>query len=71
MAIALKVPAELDRRLKALAKKTHRSKSYYVREALVRYIEELEDEYLAKVLQNKTGSIYSLEEVKKILGLND
>ena len=59
MAIALRLPSELDKRLTVLAKKTHRSKSYYVREALQHYIEDLEDYYLAMNVLENPGKVYS------------
>jgi hypothetical protein len=34
--LALRLPAEIEQRLDALAKKTGRSKSYYAREAILR-----------------------------------
>jgi len=71
MAIALKISPELDKRLTALAKKTHRSKSYYAREALEQHIEELEDYYLAKTIAENPGKIYTSEEVRKMCGLDD
>jgi RHH-type rel operon transcriptional repressor/antitoxin RelB len=71
MAIALKVSPELDKRLAALAKKTHRSKSYYAREALELYIEDLEDYYLAAAVRENPGKLYSSEEVRKMCGLED
>lgn len=71
MAIALRLPPELDKRLTELAKKTHRSKSFYAREALENYIEDLEDYYLAKAVLEKKGQIYTLEEVEKMCGLDD
>ena len=71
MAIALKVSSKLDQRLTMLAKKTHRSKSYYAREALERYIEELEDYYLAIAVRENPGKIYTLAEVEKMCGLDD
>jgi predicted transcriptional regulator len=37
--LALRLPAEIEQRLDALAKKTGRSKSYYAREAILRQIE--------------------------------
>jgi RHH-type transcriptional regulator, rel operon repressor / antitoxin RelB len=71
MAIALRLPDELDHRLSVLAKKTHRSKSYYVREAVEHYIEDLEDYYLARYVLENPGKIYTLEEVEKLCGLDD
>jgi RHH-type transcriptional regulator, rel operon repressor / antitoxin RelB len=71
MAIALRLTPELDERLSTLAKKTHRSKSYYVREALEHYIEDLEDYYSAMSVSENPGKIYSLEEVEEMCGLDD
>jgi RHH-type rel operon transcriptional repressor/antitoxin RelB len=71
MSIALRLSPELDKRLTDLAKKTHRSKSYYAREALENYIEDLEDYYLAKAILDNPGKIYTMEEVEKLCGLDD
>lgn len=71
MAIALRLSPELDKRLAVLAKKTHRSKSYYAREALENYIEDLEDTYLALKILESPGKIYSSEEVREMCGLDD
>jgi len=46
--LALRLPAEIEERLDALAKKTGRSKSYYAREAILRQLEDIEDYYLAR-----------------------
>ena len=46
--LAVRLPEEIERRLEALAKRTGRSKSFYVREAIVEYLADLEDVYLAE-----------------------
>ena len=46
--LALCLPPEIEARLDALARKTGRSKSYYAREAILRQIEDIEDDYLAR-----------------------
>lgn len=46
--LALRLPAEIEQWLEALARKTGRSKSYYAREAILRHIEDIEDYYLAR-----------------------
>lgn len=46
--LAIRLPPEIESRLEALAKKTGRTKSYYVREAIVEYLGDLEDIYLAE-----------------------
>lgn len=71
MAIAIRLEPELEKRLETLVKKTHRSKSFYAREALSHYIEELEDYYLSEAILETPGKIYTLEEVEKLCGLGD
>lgn len=46
--LALRLPPEIETRLDALAKRTGRSKSYYAREAILEYLDDLEDLYLAE-----------------------
>ena len=70
--LAVRLPPEIEQRLDALAARTGRSKSYYVREALVEHIADLEDLYLAeqRLIDNragKSGSV-SLNEVMKAFG---
>jgi RHH-type rel operon transcriptional repressor/antitoxin RelB len=71
MSIAIRLSPETEKRLTALAKKTHRSKSYFAREAIENYIEDLEDYYLAKAVQANPGKIYTAEEVRKMCDLED
>lgn len=40
---SIRLPEAMEARLTALARKTKRSKSYYVKEALITYLEDLED----------------------------
>ena len=46
--IAVRLSKDLEERLDRLAKKTGRTKTYYVREAVTEHIAELEDIYLAE-----------------------
>lgn len=45
---AVRLPDELNQRLMALARRTGRPVSYYMREAIEVHIEDLEDIYLAE-----------------------
>jgi len=67
--LALRLPPEIETRLDELAKRTGRSKSYYAREAIIEYIGDLEDLYLAeeRLIANRAGKSQSipLEEVMK------
>lgn len=71
MSIAIRLDPETEKRLENLAKKTKRSKSFYAREAIENYIEDLEDYYLADEIRKNPGRIYTLEEMEKICGLDD
>ncbi len=53
--LAVRLPEDLEQRLAQLAEKTGRPKSYYVREALCEYIDDLEDHYLAEQRLRKFG----------------
>ena len=41
--ISIRLPKDLEKKLDILAQSTKRSKSFYVKEALTRYLEEIED----------------------------
>src|SRR3954463_11687611 len=62
--LALRLPPEIEQRRDALAKKTGRSKSYYAREAILRQIEDIEDDYLARWLLGRGGSRVTLESLE-------
>jgi RHH-type rel operon transcriptional repressor/antitoxin RelB len=63
--LALRLPPEIERRLDALAKKTGRSKSYYAREAILRQIEDIEDDYLARRRLARGGPRVTLESLER------
>jgi RHH-type transcriptional regulator, rel operon repressor / antitoxin RelB len=67
--LALRLPPEIEERLETMAKKTGRTKSFYAREAILKYLEDLEDYYIAKRRAKNPGRLYSLEEVERELGL--
>ena len=46
--VAVRIPKEIEERLNRLAKRTGRTKTYYVREAILEHLDELEDIYLAE-----------------------
>ena len=47
MPISLRLPAEVESRLAALATLTGRSKTFYATEAIVEHIDDLEDAHLS------------------------
>jgi len=73
--LAIRLDQNIEQRLTYLADTTGRSKSYYVREAIEGYIDDLEDAYLAESALEKLklgrSSTQSLDEVEAELGLAD
>lgn len=67
--LAIRLPEEIEHRLDTLAKKTGRTKSYYVREAVIDHIEELEDIYLSLDRLEKPAKRWSLEELENEIDL--
>jgi RHH-type rel operon transcriptional repressor/antitoxin RelB len=46
--LAIRLPLDIETRLDNLAKSTGRTKTYYAREAILEYIGDLEDVYMAQ-----------------------
>jgi RHH-type transcriptional regulator, rel operon repressor / antitoxin RelB len=46
--LAIRLPVSIEARLEKLARRTGRTKSYYVREAILEHLDDLEDIYLAE-----------------------
>lgn len=74
MPTSIRLDPELERRLDDLATRTGRTKAFYLRRAITTYLDDMEDLYLAeqelqRVREEKRT--YSLDEVKRDLGLED
>ena len=73
--LAIRLPPEIEKRLTALAKRTGRTKTYYVREAVLEHLADLEDYYLAAKtladIRSGKAKTKTLEEVERALGLGD
>lgn len=71
--LTVRVDDEIEQRLERLASETNRTKSYYVREAILNALDDLEDVYLAdqvleRIRKGKESSS-TLDEVEARLGL--
>lgn len=73
--LAIRLPAEVENRLDALARATGRTKTFYAREAILNHLGDLEDLYLAeqRLIDLRAGRsrTFTLEEVERDLGLAD
>jgi RHH-type rel operon transcriptional repressor/antitoxin RelB len=71
--LAIRLPADVEKRLEALAKATGRTKTFYAREAILEHLNDLEHLYLAeqRLVEVRAGRIktFSLDEVERDLGL--
>ena len=72
---AVRLPDETYERLEALADRTGRTVTYYIREAVEEHLDDLEDIYLAEKrledLRAGRSRTYTLEEVENRLGLEN
>jgi len=68
--LAIRLPKDIEDRLDALAAKTGRTKSYYAREAILEYIEDLEDTYLAEQRLKNGTERWTLDALEKGLDLD-
>jgi RHH-type rel operon transcriptional repressor/antitoxin RelB len=73
--LAIRLPEEIEKRLDELAKQTGRTKSFYVRQAILEQLDDLEDIYFAEqeLADIRAGRVKTvpLEEVMKDLGMVD
>jgi RHH-type transcriptional regulator, rel operon repressor / antitoxin RelB len=73
--LAIRLPPEIEKKLERLAKKTGRTKTFYAREAILAYLEDMEDAALAEKRLDefyKSGEkAIPLEEVLKKYGMDN
>ena len=67
--LSIRLDTDTEKRLERLARKTGRTKTFYVREAILEHLENLEDIHLATQRLQKPAKTYSAGKVKRELGL--
>lgn len=67
--LAIRISHDIENRLQQLAQKTGRTKTYYAREAILRFIEDMEDEYLALSRLETPEKRWTLEELEQGIDL--
>lgn len=72
---SLRLPQDLENRLKTLSQETHRTKTYYMTCALESFLDEYEEALLAasrwERVKRGESNLISFDEIEKELGLND
>jgi len=75
MATSVRLTPGVEKRLDFLAARTGRTKAFYLREMIEKGLEDMEDYYLAAETMERVRKgevkVYSAEEVRKDLGLDD
>ena len=69
--LAIRLPDDIELRLASLAAETGRTKTALAREAILEYIDDLEDLYLAESRARLNRNTVSMEDVERELGLAD
>ncbi|QKF92734.1 DUF6290 family protein [Campylobacter sp. CCUG 57310] len=74
MQISVRLDKDIGTKLERLAKDTKRTKSFYVQEAIKRFLEDMNDyidamEELKKIESDSNPQFYTLDEVAKELGV--
>ena len=74
-AVSIRLPDDIANRLNQLAALTGRSKSFYITEAILEHLDDLEDVYLAEqrleYIRAGQSKTHTLEAVERELGLAD
>ncbi len=75
MATSIRLEAPLEKRINELARRTGRTKAFYLRELVQRGLDDLEDYYLAAATVERVRKgeeqTYSTADVRSDLGLDD
>lgn len=69
--LAIRLPKDIEDRLDNLAKQTGRTKTFYVREAIMEHLDDLEDVYLATERLKQPAKRWTQDELEQDLGLDD
>ena len=63
--LAVRLPEDIEKRIAELACRTGRTKTYYVKEAIMEQLDKLEDKYLALERLESPAKRWSLEEMER------
>ena len=67
--LAIRLPKDIEERLTDLATKTGRTKTFYVKEAILEHMDEIEDKYLALSRLENPGKRWKLDELEQEIDL--
>jgi RHH-type transcriptional regulator, rel operon repressor / antitoxin RelB len=68
---AVRLEQKISERLEILAKSTGRTKSFYIKKAIMQFLDEMEEAYIALDRVKKPSKRYTMEEAKRLLNVED
>ena len=69
--IAVRLPANIEERIAQLATNTGRTKTFYIKEAIMQHLDEMEDKYLALDRLEKPARRWTLNEMEQGLDMEN
>ncbi|MCP4990005.1 MAG: TraY domain-containing protein [Colwellia sp.] len=69
--LSLRLSNDVESRLNQLAETTGRTKTFYAKEAILKYLDDMEDTYIAINRLETPSKRISLEDVENELSLDD
>ena len=63
--LTVRLPADMEKRLDLLAKRTGRTRNFYVRQAILRHLDDLEDYFLARRRLSRKAARVTLDELER------
>ena len=69
--LTIRISQNIESRLQHLAQRTGRTKTYYAKEAILRFLEDMEDEYLALSRLEKPTKRWTMDELEKGVDLEN
>ena len=69
--LSIRLPEEIEQRLEALAAKTGRTKTFYVKEAILEHLDEMEDKYVPISRLENPSRRWTQEELERDLRMED
>jgi RHH-type transcriptional regulator, rel operon repressor / antitoxin RelB len=69
--LAIRISQDIESRLQYLAQKTGRTKTYYAKEAILRFLEDMEDEYLALSRLETPMKRWTMDELERGIDLEN
>lgn len=69
--LSIRLPKDIEKRLDKIAKATGRTKTFYVREAIIEHLDDLEDFYITHQRLKRRGKQFSISDVERGLDLEE